>query len=360
MNFNFNTFNQNNHIVNPNPNSNLLGSPSDPFIYELKVVQQPIRGRMCGLGDKDRRPLTPLPCVRLLIKDSRTGLEVPAFQIADQYLASLVLSTELWSWDGKINLTIVQNDYDFTNNRFFADKNSIGFSSNSPNPANQSVFQMPSNYQFFNSTLNPNLNPHFNLNAMVNPQMMVGASTNQQPFYSSSNPNMPPPQVPTSIPNPMNLNQPVQFNQFNQFNQQNQNLNIQPNLINQPTQPIKPTPTQGNQYSTLISKAQLTRNLVGNTISNARKLHDDKGVLGIWFIFPDISIRIEGQYRIKFLLSRINANLVSPSPASCIITNTYSDIFQIYSAKKFPGVLPTTALNKAFVTQGFKISLKKK
>ena len=39
------------------------------FNFELKVEQEPQRARMCGFGDKDRRPLTPPPCIRLLITD---------------------------------------------------------------------------------------------------------------------------------------------------------------------------------------------------------------------------------------------------------------------------------------------------
>jgi hypothetical protein len=44
--------------------------------YSLEVQQQPIRARMCGFGDKDRRPITPPPCVRLVIFDTNTGKEV--------------------------------------------------------------------------------------------------------------------------------------------------------------------------------------------------------------------------------------------------------------------------------------------
>jgi hypothetical protein len=47
------------------------------LIFKLEVGQQPVRARMCGFGDKDRRPLTPPPCVRLTITDANTGLEVP-------------------------------------------------------------------------------------------------------------------------------------------------------------------------------------------------------------------------------------------------------------------------------------------
>jgi hypothetical protein len=44
--------------------------------YSLYVAQQPKRARMCGFGDKDRRPITPPPCVRLIITDLTTGKEV--------------------------------------------------------------------------------------------------------------------------------------------------------------------------------------------------------------------------------------------------------------------------------------------
>ncbi len=42
----------------------------------LVVEQQPKRARMCGFGDKDRRPITPPPCVRLIVTDFNTDKEV--------------------------------------------------------------------------------------------------------------------------------------------------------------------------------------------------------------------------------------------------------------------------------------------
>jgi Velvet factor len=62
--------------------------------WSLEVPQQPIRARMCGFGDKacppvfyesrctniiqDRRPITPPPCVRLIVRDPMTGREIDA------------------------------------------------------------------------------------------------------------------------------------------------------------------------------------------------------------------------------------------------------------------------------------------
>jgi hypothetical protein len=38
------------------------------YQYVLTSEQQPVRARMCGFGDKDRRPITPPPCVRLRVR----------------------------------------------------------------------------------------------------------------------------------------------------------------------------------------------------------------------------------------------------------------------------------------------------
>ena len=35
-----------------------------------------------------------------------------------------------------------------------------------------------------------------------------------------------------------------------------------------------------------------------------------------------------------------------------VLATTFSDVFQVYSAKKFPGVIESTGLSKCFATQG--------
>lgn len=42
--------------------------PTQERHYELKVVQQPYRARMCGFGDKDRRPISPPPILQLITR----------------------------------------------------------------------------------------------------------------------------------------------------------------------------------------------------------------------------------------------------------------------------------------------------
>lgn len=42
-----------------------------------------------------------------------------------------------------------------------------------------------------------------------------------------------------------------------------------------------------------------------------------------------------------------------------ILAMAYSDVFTVYSAKKFPGVCESTPLSKSFATQGIKIPIRK-
>jgi hypothetical protein len=56
--------------------TNAVCKQFDGFAYGLDVIQDPARARMCGHGDKDRRPIGPPPVVRLVKKSLETGEEV--------------------------------------------------------------------------------------------------------------------------------------------------------------------------------------------------------------------------------------------------------------------------------------------
>jgi hypothetical protein len=42
-----------------------------------------------------------------------------------------------------------------------------------------------------------------------------------------------------------------------------------------------------------------------------------------------------------------------------VLASVFSDVFQVYSAKKFPGVCDSTELSKCFAGQGIKIPIRK-
>jgi len=54
-----------------NHNLSMKGGSADGRHYTLEIV----RARICGFGDKDRRPITLPPCIRLCIVDSSTTQE---------------------------------------------------------------------------------------------------------------------------------------------------------------------------------------------------------------------------------------------------------------------------------------------
>ena len=75
------------------------------YRYELRVEQQPQRARMCGFGDKDRRPITPPPCVRLIITHKDTGQEVDPDTIEGNFF---ILQVDLWDRDATREVNVVR------------------------------------------------------------------------------------------------------------------------------------------------------------------------------------------------------------------------------------------------------------
>ncbi|CAA7260087.1 unnamed protein product [Cyclocybe aegerita] len=71
--------------------------------YSLEVVQHPLRARMCGFGDKDRRPLAPAAVTKMIIRrDDDSIVDV------DEVDCSFFLVTvDLWSADGKHEMNLV-------------------------------------------------------------------------------------------------------------------------------------------------------------------------------------------------------------------------------------------------------------
>ncbi|EPZ34995.1 hypothetical protein ROZALSC1DRAFT_28452 [Rozella allomycis CSF55] len=105
---------------------------------------------------------------------------------------------------------------------------------------------------------------------------------------------------------------------------------------------------QHNQYSPSTSPC-ITLNADAQETQNAP-------VPGIFFIFSDLSVRVEGLYRLKFTLYDLNnPNVHEPSTALCTI---FSDVFTVYPAKKFPGMSESTLLSKALSKQGHKIPIR--
>ncbi|KAF7355589.1 Velvet complex subunit B [Mycena sanguinolenta] len=76
--------------------------------YSLEMVQHPLRARMCGFGDKDRRPLAPAAVARMVVKrDDHSLVDVEHFSPSDVDCSFFIVTVDLWSEDGKHERNLV-------------------------------------------------------------------------------------------------------------------------------------------------------------------------------------------------------------------------------------------------------------
>ncbi|KAJ3129421.1 hypothetical protein HK098_001522 [Nowakowskiella sp. JEL0407] len=133
--------------------------------------------------------------------------------------------------------------------------------------------------------------------------------------------------------------------------------------------PVSST-TPGNQSTTSDSLVQnphslgnpsvqlddMTQMFLGTLVSQSYSLINDKGELGIFFVFQELSIRISGRYCIRFTLFDTRGQNEYMQPGT--VTEAWSEVFQIYSPKSFPKMAPSTPLSKAFAEQGIHINIR--
>ncbi|KAI8334050.1 velvet factor [Blakeslea trispora] len=93
--------------------------------------------------------------------------------------------------------------------------------------------------------------------------------------------------------------------------------------------------------------------LSGQTCSSMYKLKDMNNQDGGFFVFGDISIRREGYFRLKFSVFELSVE------GAIHRQSIYSNVFQVYSAKTFPGLLESTFLSRSFSDQGVRLRIRK-
>ncbi|KAI5801672.1 velvet factor-domain-containing protein [Peziza echinospora] len=279
-------------------------------IYSLEVNQQPIRARMCGFGDKDRRPITPPPCVRLVVKDASTGKEVDINEVDTSFY---VLTVDLWSADATREVNLVRHS---------ATSPSISAATSSSYPPPPPT---------------PPPHPH------------------GPPHHHQQHPGYPP-----------QLQQQQQQQQHQQHQQQSpqsqyyqsppsgyyQPAALQPYYANMHAQPSQSQPPQA-------PSGMFTRNLIGSLSASAFKLTDPDNKIGVWFILQDLSVRTEGSFRLKMNFVNVGDGSILNTGSAPVLASAFSEVFQVYSAKKFPGVIESTPLSKCFATQGIKIPIRR-
>ena len=86
---------------------------------------------------------------------------------------------------------------------------------------------------------------------------------------------------------------------------------------------------------------------------------NDNARLGCFFIFPDLSVRQTGRYRLRFTLMKVPMHEMIEGGQGSIAAVVDSDIFEVYVAGAFPGMSASSHLIKELKRQGAAVSLKK-
>ena len=111
----------------------------------------------------------------------------------------------------------------------------------------------------------------------------------------------------------------------------------------------------------IVSDAKIPHHLpilVGTKANSALLMNDLNGEQGLFFVFHDLSVRIEGVFRLKFSLVDLEGSqgLVQKSH---VVTTALSEPFTVFTPKAFPGMSDSSDLSKTFAAQGLKIPIRK-
>ncbi|KAI8918395.1 velvet factor [Powellomyces hirtus] len=311
-------------------------SPS-PVIahYELIVRQQPVRARMSGYNNKDRRPIDPTPIVQL------TARSAEGKQLDVSYLKSpfMVLYASLWSADKTTEFTFGFGDSQIPPNS----------NDNTPPPPQPPPSQVSATIRVDNVT-------HF----------PMASSPSSQSHSSSS--------ISDEKPTILEGIQQSSLSSSSSSNGEAPRVNAAAARAPKPLAPPLPV-------------------LLGSLVSSCYILRDENGMKGLFFVFPDMGVRTSGKYRLKFNLfvveavdlgfrltqaaeaaqaaaspssagldddslkkTKVKTSFPSSSKSPC--ASVFSNVFKVYSPKSFPGMAASTALSKLFAKQGVRIHLR--
>ncbi|KAF7531478.1 hypothetical protein G7054_g8825 [Neopestalotiopsis clavispora] len=313
------------------PSPRDISKSDGTWTYKLICEQQPQRARMCGFGDKDRRPITPPPCIRLIVIDDQTKREVDVNQIEHQMM---ILSVDLWNAEGTSECNLAK-----------------------PSPNSPSTTGSISTYSYREMDKNAlvyGIAEQSHAHAYPSQQYDGFAPAGYADYRSHA--------MPHTLPHMVAPHQPAAHAPYaSRYPQQiTQGLGQQQDMV----------AGRNNSVGGQQPNGMYSRNLIGSLVSSGNRLDDVDGKVGVWFVLQDLSVRTEGWFRLRFSFSCVGVpntqgNQQTSDPLKVntgrvpILAVTYSAPFQVYSAKKFPGVCESTPLSKCFANQGIKIPIRK-
>nr|POE79956.1 sexual development regulator velc [Quercus suber] len=99
--------------------------------------------------------------------------------------------------------------------------------------------------------------------------------------------------------------------------------------------------------------------LMGSLVASPYEAKDEHGVPGRFFVFPDLSCRAPGRFRLHFNLLRVDPMNMLPGSVHGGVATIVTDIFVVHAAKDFPGMRASSPLLRALRRQGLSVGVKK-
>lgn len=121
-------------------------------------------------------------------------------------------------------------------------------------------------------------------------------------------------------------------------------------LLDENAYPVPDPPDDPTNASTQPSAQRL---LYGSLVSSPYSLVDLGGQRGNFFVFPDVSVRIEGKFRLGISLSRLRDHEMSLISSGYVtpVAQAYTDVFTVIGQSKYVAP-PSTQLSLHFRQQG--------
>ncbi|KAI8820212.1 velvet factor-domain-containing protein [Fimicolochytrium jonesii] len=262
------------------------------------IRQHPKRARMIGFGEKDRRPIDPPPILELELQDKS---ELPL--VMHITAANLVAHVSLVSECGQYERDMVVNPFAV--------------------PPSESGAMAPDT-----------------------------ASLPQGSIRHLSHPNDRP-HIHSGVPHTLASNTSSNAERISRHD----SMSDGPRLDGAGPQESRPTPESKSFPSLRVAKLNQTHMqvLIGTLVSPCHILNDCGGQKGMFFVFPDVSVRVAGRYRLRFMVFDVrNAFLPNPPRKHVVL----SDVFTVYHPKEFPGMADSTDLSKCLSHQGLRIHIR--
>ncbi|KAI9321636.1 velvet factor-domain-containing protein [Dichotomocladium elegans] len=108
---------------------------------------------------------------------------------------------------------------------------------------------------------------------------------------------------------------------------------------------------ESSRYSVSPLSTSVYSIMLGTFVSSCSTYLDLMNRRYIYFSFPDLSVRLPGNYRLCF-------SLMSLGRSSSILSEIYSEPFVVYPAKAFPGMKESSALAIHLNQQGMRIPIR--